>query len=86
MLTHFQERVIYNKEVQTTEVETESIRQQEDEKDVRQRTTRDAEAEAEQLAREKELEEESAKLDRELEQEIKGAQDLVVAHCILIIL
>jgi len=76
--------VIYNKEVQTTEVETEPIRQQEDEKDVRQRT-RDAEAEAEQLAREKELEEESAKLDRELEQEIKGAQDLLVAHCILII-
>ncbi len=77
--------MIYNKEVQTTEVETEPIRQQEDEKEVRQRTIRDAEAEAEQLAREKELEEESAKLDRELEREIKGAQDLLVANCILVI-
>jgi dynein intermediate chain len=72
-LTCFQERVIYNKEVQTTEVETEPIRQPEDEKDLRQRITREAEVEAEQLAREKELEEESAKLDRELEQEIKGS-------------
>ncbi|KAF8629063.1 hypothetical protein AX15_003561 [Amanita polypyramis BW_CC] len=65
------ERVIYNKEVQTTEVETESIRPQENERDLRQRITREVEIEAEQLAREKELEEESVKLDREIEQEIR---------------
>ncbi|KAM6496864.1 WD40-repeat-containing domain protein [Amanita muscaria] len=64
------ERVIYNKEVQTTAVETDLIYHHDEEKDLPQRTTRDAETEADQLAREKELEEESIKLDQEIEQEI----------------
>ncbi|KAF8630746.1 hypothetical protein AX17_005341 [Amanita inopinata Kibby_2008] len=66
------ERVIYNKEVQTMEVETEPLRPQEEyEKDFRHRVTRDSEAELDQLARDKELEEESIKLEQEIEQEIR---------------
>ena len=65
-----QERVIYNKEVQTTFVETEPSADYEQE--VRQRILREKEAEAEKIAREKELEEESVKLDQEIEQEIRG--------------
>jgi dynein intermediate chain, cytosolic len=62
------ERVIYNKEVQTTEVEVETTRLPED--DLWQRITR--EKEVYEAAREKELEEESIRLDQEIEQEIKG--------------
>ncbi|PFH51047.1 hypothetical protein AMATHDRAFT_75234 [Amanita thiersii Skay4041] len=67
------ERVIYNKEVQTTEVETEPTwRREEDAKDVKQRLSKEVvDVEAEQLAREKELEQESIKLEQEIEQEIR---------------
>ena len=65
-----QERVLYNKEVQTTFVETEPSADYEQE--VRQRILREKEVEAEKIAREKELEEESVKLDQEIEREIRG--------------
>lgn len=65
------ERVIYNKEVQTTAVEVETaevsienIRQQ-------LQRERERELEAERAVREKELEEESIQLDKEIEQEIR---------------
>ncbi|KAF9462959.1 dynein intermediate chain [Collybia nuda] len=63
------ERVIYNKEVQTTAVETDTPRFDEDE--LRQRVYREKEFEAERAARDKELEEESVKLEKEIEQEIR---------------
>ncbi|KAJ3515990.1 hypothetical protein NLJ89_g1413 [Agrocybe chaxingu] len=63
------EKVIYNKEVQTTFVETEPSPDYEYE--VRQRLLREREAEVERIAREKELEDESVKLDQEIEQEIR---------------
>jgi dynein intermediate chain len=66
----FQERVIYNKEVQTTAIETESPDVYEEE--IRQRILREQHAEAEQAARDKELEEESVQLDKEIEREIRG--------------
>jgi dynein intermediate chain len=69
-LRHTKERVIYNKEVQTTFVETEPSPDYEGE--LRQRIMREREAEAEQAARDKELEEESVKLEQEIEQEIRG--------------
>ncbi|KAF5362334.1 hypothetical protein D9756_002585 [Leucocoprinus leucothites] len=64
------ERVIYNKEVQTTATETE-LNMHDIEEEIRQRITREKDAEAEKVARDKELEEESVKLDREIEQEIR---------------
>ncbi|KAF8223518.1 WD40 repeat-like protein [Tricholoma matsutake] len=63
------ERVIYNKEVQTTAAETEPSIDYEEE--LRQRIIREREVEAERAARDKELEEESVKLDEEIEQEIR---------------
>ncbi|TFK25590.1 dynein intermediate chain [Coprinopsis marcescibilis] len=64
------ERVIYNKEVQTTTVDEEAS--QDYETEIRQRIAREREAvEAERMARDKELEEESVKLDQEIEQEIR---------------
>ena len=68
--TAAQERVIYNKEVQTTAIEEHSAQDYEEE--IRQRILREREAEAEKLAQERELEEESVKLDQEIEQEIRG--------------
>ena len=66
-----QERVIYNKEVQTTVFEVEPSPEYEAE--LRQRIAREREAaEVERIARDKELEEESVKLDEEIEQEIRG--------------
>ncbi|KDR67965.1 hypothetical protein GALMADRAFT_272810 [Galerina marginata CBS 339.88] len=64
-----QERVIYNKEVQTTFVATEPSPDYEAE--IRQRLAREREAEVERIARDKELEEENVKLDQEIEQEIR---------------
>ncbi|KAH9479663.1 Cytoplasmic dynein 1 intermediate chain 1 [Psilocybe cubensis] len=63
------ERVIYNKEVQTTSVETEPSADYEAE--IRQRIAKEKEIELERVAREKELDEESVKLDQEIEQEIR---------------
>ncbi|KAF8075085.1 cytoplasmic dynein intermediate chain [Lyophyllum atratum] len=63
------ERVSYNKEVQTTAIETESPGEYEE--DLRQRILRERDIEAERLARDKELEEESVKLELEIEQEIR---------------
>jgi hypothetical protein len=67
-----QERVIYNKEVQTTAIETEPSVEYEEE--LRQRIYRERDLEAERVARDKELEEESVKLDEEIEQEIRGTR------------
>lgn len=66
-----QERVSYNKEVQTTAIETDD-RPDDYEENLRQRILRDHDIEKERLARDKELEEESVKLDLEIEQEIRG--------------
>lgn len=63
-----QEKVIYNKEVQTTDVSIEVYGPSEDE--IRERITR--EVEAERAAREKELDEEESKLEKEIEDEIRG--------------
>ncbi|KAL4072982.1 WD40-repeat-containing domain protein [Scleroderma yunnanense] len=63
------ERVIYNKEVQTTAVEVEAPEVSVE--DIRQQIQRERELEAERVAREKELEEESIQLDQEIEQEIR---------------
>lgn len=63
--------MIYNKEVQTTAIETETPNFDEDE--LRQRIYREKDVEAERVARDKELEEESVKLEQEIEQEIRGA-------------
>lgn len=62
--------MVYNKETQTGPVETEPSPNYEAE--LRQRITREREAEAERERRDKELEEESVKLDQEIEQEIRG--------------
>lgn len=63
------ERVIYNKEVQTTAVEVDvpevSV------EDIRLQIQRERDLEAERVAREKELEEESIQLDKEIEHEIR---------------
>lgn len=68
----WQERVTYNKEIQTTDMETEIDPSTEEE--IRQRVLRERElAEAVERQREKELEEESVQLDKEIEQEIRGA-------------
>jgi len=69
-LTLYQERVVYNKEVQTTAVETDSPG--DDEEDIRERILRERDLEAERIARDKELEEESVQLEKEIEQEIRG--------------
>lgn len=67
-----QERVIYNKEVQTMDIESESSESDDD--DALDRAQREREAlEAEQAAREKQLEEESVLLDKEIEQVIRGS-------------
>jgi predicted ATPase with chaperone activity len=72
LLDRLQERVIYNKEVQTTAIETEPSVEYEEE--LRQRIYRERDLEAERAARDKELEEESVKLDEEIEQEIRGTR------------
>lgn len=64
------ERVIYNKEVQTTALET-NTDMKNIEEEIRQRIMREKEVEAEKVARDKEFEEESVKLDQEIEQEIR---------------
>ncbi|KAF7797184.1 hypothetical protein EIP86_008376 [Pleurotus ostreatoroseus] len=65
------ERVSYNKEVQTMEVETETATVPSEE-EIRQRILREREAvDAERAARDKEMEEESARLDKLIEQEIR---------------
>ncbi|PPQ79682.1 hypothetical protein CVT25_003256 [Psilocybe cyanescens] len=63
------ERVIYNKEVQTTSIETGPSADYEAE--IRQRIAKEREIEVERAARDKELDEESVKLDQEIEQEIR---------------
>ena len=71
MYGRIQERVIYNKEVQTMDIQTEPTPVDEDE--IRERVLREREAaEAERLAHEQELEAESKKLDEEIAQEIRG--------------
>ncbi|KAF8998561.1 WD40-repeat-containing domain protein [Cyathus striatus] len=66
------ERLLYNKEIQTTAVETEPLSSREDEDRERQAKERDLEAgRAAAEARDRELEEESVKLEQEIEQEIR---------------
>jgi hypothetical protein len=77
-LTQTQERVIYNKEVQTTAIETETPQVSEDE--IRQQIMRERELEAERIAQDKELEEESVQLEKEIEQEIRGAFSFPSLH------
>jgi dynein intermediate chain, cytosolic len=63
---------MYNKEIQTASVETDTSP---DEEFIRQRILREKEdeLEAERVAqRDKDLEEESVQLDREIEQELRG--------------
>lgn len=62
--------MIYNKEVQTVQVETPPPDDYEQE--VRQRLIRERDLEAERIAQDQELEAESVKLDEEIEQEIRG--------------
>ncbi|KZW02880.1 dynein intermediate chain [Exidia glandulosa HHB12029] len=62
------ERVLYTKEVQTTEISIEVNGPSED--DIRDRIAR--EVEAERAAREKELDEEESKLEKEIEEEIRA--------------
>ncbi|KAG8911113.1 hypothetical protein FRC00_007051, partial [Tulasnella sp. 408] len=64
------QRVIYNKEVQTAEVETEPTGPSEDE--IRQRLLEEQEAERERIRQEKEFEEQSRQLDKEIEEELRG--------------
>ena len=62
LLSNLQERVIYNKEVQTMEIEADPVGETEEE--IRERILREREAaDAERLAHEQELEAESNKLD-----------------------
>ncbi|KIY52881.1 dynein intermediate chain [Fistulina hepatica ATCC 64428] len=63
------ERVIYNKEVQTVDVEEETPHVA-DEEEIRQRILKEREVEAERI-RDEELEAESVQLDKEIEQEIR---------------
>ena len=69
-MTTVKERVIYNKEVQTTTIETGSPDAYEEE--IRQRVMKERDLEAERVARDTELEEETVKLEKEIEQEIRG--------------
>lgn len=62
--------MIYNKEVQTTAIETETPQISENE--IRQQIMRERELEAERIAQDKELEEESVQLEKEIEEEIRG--------------
>ncbi|RDX48242.1 WD40 repeat-like protein [Lentinus brumalis] len=64
------ERVIYNKEVQTMEIETEPTSGVTEE-EMRERILRERDAEAERLAHEQQLEAESKQLDEEIAQEIR---------------
>jgi dynein intermediate chain len=76
-----QERVLYNKEIQTSSIETETTPDgsDDDERDRFQRD-RDRDIEAERLARQKELEEESVQLDREIEVVMQGSTSACIAN------
>jgi hypothetical protein len=63
--------VLYNKEIQTADLESDSDRENDDAAHQRQQKDREREIEADRL-REKELEEESIQLDREIEEAIRG--------------
>ena len=63
--------MIYNKEVQTTEVATDPIVTPAEEL-VQQRTSREQQEAAKAAARDKELEEETVQLEKEIEEEIRG--------------
>jgi len=68
----YQERVLYNKEIQTTSTETETSRAEEDELRQRALREREREVDAERAARERELEQESVQLDKEIEAVMHG--------------
>ncbi|KAG9016699.1 hypothetical protein FRB90_002454 [Tulasnella sp. 427] len=63
------QRVVYNREVQTTEIETEPTGPSEEE--IRQRILQEQEAERERIRQEKEFEEQSRQLDKEIEEELR---------------
>ncbi|KAG8744173.1 hypothetical protein FRC10_010639 [Ceratobasidium sp. 414] len=64
-------RVIYNKEVQTADIETEPTGPSEEELRAKIRQEEEAEWERQRAARDQELEEEAKKLDKEIEEEIR---------------
>ena len=70
-----QERVLYNKEVQTRDVGEENDAEAvQAEAELRERVLRERLAEAESAAaREKELDEESVRLEKEIEADIRGS-------------
>lgn len=61
---------MYEKEIQTLEIETEAPEAVEDK--IREQLIMQQHLEAERIAYEAALEEESAKLDREIEEEVRG--------------
>ncbi|CAE6513669.1 unnamed protein product [Rhizoctonia solani] len=65
------QKVIYNKEVQTAEIETEPTGPTEEELRVRIRQEEEAEWERQRAEKEQEMEEEARKLEREIEDEIR---------------
>ncbi|KAL5633267.1 hypothetical protein ACGC1H_003683 [Rhizoctonia solani] len=65
------QKVIYNKEVQTAEIETEPTGPSEDELRARIRQEEEAEWERQRAEKEQEMEEEARKLEREIEDEIR---------------
>lgn len=69
-----QERVLYNKDVQT--MDTGDSQQDIEEDFKRRQLAQDRDIEAERMARDRELEEESVKLEQEIEQEIRGTYRL----------
>ena len=71
-----QERVTYDKDVQTAEAANEEESLPNKEEEIRQQILREKEAEEEMLAKEKELEEENERLEKELEEEIRGKNGL----------
>jgi dynein intermediate chain len=72
ILARLQQKVIYNKEVQTAEVETEPTGPTEEELRARIRQEEEAEWERQRAEKEQELEEEARKLEKEIEDEIRG--------------
>lgn len=81
-----QERVTYNKEIQTTDFEEPA--QRPDEEEIRERIFHERDLLDAERAREKELEEESVQLDNEIEKALRGEclQQPAVCVCYLLLL
>ena len=80
-----QERVTYNKEIQTTDFEEPA--QPPDEEEIRERIFHERDLLDAERAREKALEEESVQLDNEIEKELRGeCQQPAVCFCYFLLL